>query len=126
MWRASRGVLGRLEASRLVRDELRVALAADAVGTYDIEEADAYRARGVRSARLVALTLPPVAQVDVAASTPRLVLMGTAGLAAQPGGLPPRVGLWPRIAGGIADAELCVIGAKKPGAPDAEVSGRSS
>ena len=35
VWRSTRGVLGRIEARRLLRDELRVALAARAVGGYD-------------------------------------------------------------------------------------------
>ena len=118
VWRASRGLLGRLEASRLVRDELRVALAADSVGTHDIEAADSYRARGVRSARFVALTLPPAEQIDIAASTPRLVLMGTRDWPPNQEAFLRALEFWPRIADGIPGAELCVIGAKKPGAQD--------
>ncbi|MDP9167328.1 MAG: glycosyl transferase, partial [Actinomycetota bacterium] len=77
MWRASRGLLGRVEAKRLVRDELRVARAATAVGTFDADEAEQYRRMGVAGARWFGLTLPPAQRVDVAATPPRLVLMGT-------------------------------------------------
>ena len=116
VWRATRGVLGRIEASRLMRDELRVALAADAVATFDADEADAYRARGVTDARWLDLRLPPIAQVDVGAAPPRLVLMGTREWPPNQEAFLRALRLWPSIADGIDDAELCVIGAKKPGA----------
>ncbi|KAA0118059.1 glycosyltransferase [Mycolicibacterium sp. P9-22] len=112
VWRATRGVLGRLQAGRLVRDELRVARAADAVGTYDAEEAEFYRANGVRSARWLDLTLPPAAQVDVAATPRRLVLMGTRDWAPNQEAFLTALRLWPQISAGIAGAELCVIGAR--------------
>jgi hypothetical protein len=118
VWRATRGTLGRLEASRLMRDELRVAMAADAVATFDAEEADAYRAQGVADARWLDLRLPPVAQVDVAATPRRLVLMGTRDWAPNQEAFLHALVLWPRIAEGIDGAELCVIGAKKTGASD--------
>ena len=84
VWRATRGLLGRTQVGRLVRDELRVARAASAVGTYDAEEAEFYRAHGVDSARWLDLTLPPAAQVPAGAD-------GDARLAAEPGGVPDRV-----------------------------------
>lgn len=59
VWGASRGLLGRVESKRLVRDELRAAMAADAVGTFDADEAEQYRLNGVRGARWFELTLPP-------------------------------------------------------------------
>src|SRR5690606_32609828 len=46
VWLSTRGLLGKIEEPRLLRDELRVARAADAVGTYDFEEAEMYRANG--------------------------------------------------------------------------------
>lgn len=118
VWRATRGLLGRFEASRLVRDELRVARAADAVATFDADEADAYRAHGVADARWLDLRLPPAAQVDVGATPRRLVLMGTRDWAPNQEAFLNALRLWPRIADGIDGAELCVIGAKKTGAPD--------
>jgi len=117
VWSATRGLLGRLEARRLVRDELRVALAADAVGTFDADEAEQYRKRGVPGARWFGLTLPPADQVDIAASAPRLVLMGTRDWPPNQEAFLRALDLWPRIAKGIPDAELCVIGATKSGAP---------
>lgn len=118
VWQATRGTLGRLEAPRLRRDEVRVARAADAVGTYDEPEADFYRANGVPSARWLDLTLPPVDRVDVSATPPRLVFMGLRDWPPNQEAFLYALQLWPRIAAGIPNAELCVIGAKKPGAAD--------
>ncbi|ANE81792.1 glycosyl transferase [Mycobacterium adipatum] len=112
VWRASRGLLGRLQAGRLVRDELRVARAADAVGTYDAQEAEFYRANGIASARWLDITLPPAAQVDVAGTGRRLVLMGTRDWPPNQEAFLTALRLWPQIAAGIPGAELCVIGAK--------------
>jgi hypothetical protein len=118
VWRASRGTLGRIEEPRLIRDELRVARDADAVSTYDAEEADYYRGNGVRDARFMDITMPPGTQVDVAASPPRLVFMGTRDWPPNQEGFLRALELWPRISAGIPGAELCIIGAKKPGAAD--------
>lgn len=120
VWRATRGRLGRLEAPRLRRDELRVARAADAVGTYDTQDAEFYRANGVPGARWLDLTLPPVEQLDVSATPRRLVFMGLRDWPPNQEAFLYALRLWPRIASGIGDAELCVIGAKKPGAADPE------
>lgn len=118
VWRASRGTLGRVEAPRLRRDELRVGRAADAVGTYDTEDAEFYRASGVPAARWLDVTLPPVEQIDIAATPPRLVFMGLRDWPPNQEAFLYALKLWPRIAQGIPDAELCVIGKKKPGAAD--------
>lgn len=112
VWRASRGVLGRLQVGRLVRDELRVARAADAVGTYDADEAQFYRANGVPGARWLDVTLPPAEQVPVAGTPKRLVLMGTRDWPPNQEAFLTALRLWPQISAGIPDAELCVIGAK--------------
>ena len=122
VWRATRGVLGRFEEPRLLRDELRVARAADAVGTYDEEEAEFYRTRGVKGVRFLDITMPPGEQVDISASPPRLVFMGTRDWPPNQEAFLHVLRLWPRIAAGIADAELCVVGAKKPGAADPDYS----
>ncbi len=118
VWRATRGALGRLQVRLLLRDELRVALAADAVGTYDAEEASFYRAKGVKTARWMDITLPPTRQIDISSTPRRLVLMGGRDWAPNQEAFLHALRLWPRIAAGISDAELCVIGAKKPGAAD--------
>jgi polysaccharide biosynthesis protein PslH len=123
VWRASRGLLGRIEEPRLIRDELRVALAADAVGTYDTEAADFYRASKARGVRFLDITLPPADKVDIASTPPRLVFMGTRDWPPNQEGFLHALKLWPRISAGIPDAELCVIGAKKPGAVDPDYPG---
>jgi polysaccharide biosynthesis protein PslH len=118
VWRATRGALGRIEVPRLERDELRVARSADAVATFDADEADAFLAHGVADARWLDLRLPPAEQVDVAATPRRLVLMGTRDWPPNQEAFLQAVRLWPAIAEGIDGAELCIIGAKKPGAAD--------
>ncbi|MGU3653901.1 glycosyltransferase [Mycolicibacterium sp. A43C] len=115
VWRATRGLLGRQQEGRLLGDELRVARAADAVGTYDADEAEFYRANGVPSARWLDLTLPPATQVPVASTPRRLVLMGTRDWPPNQEAFLTALRLWPRIAAGIDGAELCIIGAKKSG-----------
>lgn len=112
VWRATRGTLGRLQVRRLLRDELRVARAADAVGTFDADEAQFYRDHGVRDARWMDITLPPAEQVAVADTPRRLVLMGTRDWPPNQEAFEEALRLWPQIADGIAGAELCVIGAK--------------
>lgn len=116
VWRATRGLLGRLEAPRLLRDEIRVARAADAVGCYEIEEAQMYRDNGVPGARFMEVTLPPGAKIDVSSSTRRLVLFGRRDWPPNQEAFLVALKLWPRIAEGIPDAELCIVGAKKAGA----------
>ncbi|MHA3023235.1 glycosyltransferase [Mycobacterium sp. BMJ-28] len=118
VWRATRGLLGRLQVGQLLRDELRVARAADAVGTFDAEEADFYRGHGVPDARWLDLTLRPLDQVEVGRTPPRLVLMGTRDWAPNQEAFLEALRLWPRICEGIPGAELCVIGAKHSTAPD--------
>jgi glycosyltransferase involved in cell wall biosynthesis len=118
VWRATRGIIGRFEEPRLVRDELRVALTADAVGTYDAEEAKFYRARGARGVRFLDVTLPPGDQIDISATPRRLVFMGTRDWPPNQEAFLHAVQLWPQIAAGFPDAELCIVGAKKPAAAD--------
>jgi len=72
----------------------------------------------VAGARWVGLTLPPAEQVDIAASGPRLVLMGTRDWPPNQEAFLRALTLWPRIAAGIPGAELCVIGARKSGEPE--------
>jgi len=112
VWRATRGALGRLQVGRLLRDELRVALAADAVGTFDAQEAQSYAVQGVRDARWLDITLPPAQQVAAGSTPRRLVLMGTRDWPPNQEAFEEALRLWPRIADGIDGAELCVIGAK--------------
>jgi hypothetical protein len=118
VWLATRGLLGRIEAPRLLRDEIRTARAADAVGCYEIEEAQMYEQQGVPNARWMEVTLPPIPQVDVSSTGRRLVFMGGRDWPPNQEAFLYALRLWPRIAAGIPDAELCVIGAKKSGAKD--------
>ena len=118
VWLASRGFLGRIEGPRLLRDEIRTARAADAVGCYEIEEAQMYQQNGVRGARWLEVTLPNIAQVDVSSTPRRLVFVGGRDWPPNQEGFLHALRLWPRIADGIPDAELNVVGAKKTGAKD--------
>jgi polysaccharide biosynthesis protein PslH len=118
VWLATRGLLGRIEAPRLLRDEIRTGRAADAVGCYEIEEAEMYRQNGVQNARFMNLTLPPIPQADVSSTPRRLVFMGGRDWPPNQEGFLYALRLWPRISAGIPDAELYVAGAKKTGAKD--------
>lgn len=118
VWLSTRGALGRIEAPRLLRDEVRVARRAAAVGCYEIEEAQMYRDAGVPGARFLEVTLPPKTQIDVSSSPRRLVFMGIRDWPPNQEAFLIALRLWPQISAGIPDAELCIIGAKKPGATD--------
>ena len=117
VWLATRAVLGRIEAPRLLRDEIRVGRAADAVGCYEIEEAEMYCRNGARGL-FMDVTLPPIERVDVTSTPRRLVFLGARVWPPNQEGFLYALQLWPRISAGIPDAELCVVGAKKPGAKD--------
>lgn len=118
VWRVTRGLLGRLEAPRILRDEIRVARAADAVGTYDADEAEMYRSQGVRHARWIDLTLEPAPRLDLSNTSRRLVFMGTRGWPPNQEAFEAALRYWPAISDGIDGAELCIIGAKADGASD--------
>lgn len=118
VWLANRGALGRVEAPRLVRDELRVARTADAVGCYDAQEAQMYRDKGVANAQFMAVTLPPSTPIDISSTPRRMVFFGRRDWPPNQEAFLNALRLWPRIADGIAGAELCIVGAKKPGAAD--------
>jgi polysaccharide biosynthesis protein PslH len=118
VWRATHGLLGRLEWRRILRDELRIARAAHAVGVYDVDEADFYHQHGVHGARWLDLTAPPSHRLDLSATPPRLVHLGTRDWPPNQEGFLRALELWPQISAGIPGAELCVVGAKKPGATD--------
>ncbi|QHD84826.1 glycosyltransferase [Gordonia sp. JH63] len=116
VWRLTRGLPGRIEAPRILADELGVARAASAVGTYDLGEAQFYRDEGCPGARWIDLTLPPGPRAGSEADVPRLVFMGTRDWPPNQEGFLEILELWPRIGDGIDGAELCIIGAPKPGA----------
>jgi polysaccharide biosynthesis protein PslH len=118
VWRAAHGLVGRLEWRRIMRDELRVARGADAVGVYDHDEQAFYRSHGISSACWLDLTLPPTNQLDISVTPPRLVLLGRRDWPPNQEGFEEALRLWPEISTGIPGAELCVVGAKKPGVPD--------
>jgi glycosyltransferase involved in cell wall biosynthesis len=118
VWLATRGVLGRIEAPRLLRDELRVAKLANGVGCYEIEESEMYRANGVPGARFMEVTLPPAEQIDISQTAQRLVFLGGRDWPPNEEAFHIALRLWPRISDGIPDAELCIVGAKKTGSTD--------
>ena len=118
VWLATKGVLGKIEAPRMLRDEIRIARTADAVGCYEIEESEMYRANGVPNARFMDLTLPPARRIDVPATDRRLVFLGGRDWMPNQEAFLIALRLWPRIADQIPGAELYVVGAKKAGAKD--------
>ncbi|MDJ0395614.1 glycosyltransferase [Rhodococcus sp. G-MC3] len=118
VWKVTRGLIGRIESPRILRDEIRVARKADAVGTYDVEEAEMYRDNGVHDARWIDLTLEPAPRLDLTETAKRLVFMGTRGWPPNQEAFKIALEYWPQISAGIEGAELCIIGAKADGAPD--------
>lgn len=113
VWRATRGVLGRVEAPRIVADERRTARAAYAVGTYDRDEAASYRQHGSPRARWLDISLPPAERVAVAQSPARLLFVGDRSWPPNQEAFETLIDWWPAIARGIPHAELHVIG--RPG-----------
>ncbi|WP_243640454.1 glycosyltransferase [Nocardioides jejuensis] len=113
VWR-SRGLAGRVEARRIERDELRIARTARAIAGYDASEMEARRERGI-NARWLPLTLPPAPAVDVAASSPRLVLLGNRHWSPNARAVDRMLAWWPSIARGIPGAELWLVGPRPDG-----------
>lgn len=109
IWPRMYGRLGRVEARRLRRDELRIIGAAVASGGYDRAEMDVLRAAG-HDARWLPLTLPPKPAVDVRDTPPRLVMLGHRGWRPNAEAAETIVRLWPQISAGITDAELWLVG----------------
>jgi hypothetical protein len=114
VWVATRGIVGRLEHSRIIADEVRTARAAHAVGTYDQDEAAFYRRNGVARARWLDVTLPPARRATVESSGPRLVFLGDRTWPPNQEAFELLVRWWPSIAHGIPGAELLVIGKPDP------------
>ncbi|CAM3664245.1 glycosyltransferase [Smaragdicoccus niigatensis] len=115
VWRATRHLALAPEALRLARDEVRVARAANIVGTFDAEEAVRYRAAGIRDARWLDVTLAPGKKLDLTHSGPRLVFMGSRDWRPNAEALDVLLDAWPKISHGIPGAELTIIG---PGSSD--------
>ncbi len=119
IWPRTHGFAGRVEAIRLRRDEHRVVGAARAVAGYDSDDMAAYRSAGI-DAHWLPLTLPPASPVDVVATPPRIVMLGNRTWRPNAEAADTMVRLWPRIAAGIPDAELCLVG-EPPSHPVADL-----
>lgn len=115
VWRSAYGLVGRQQARAITRDEARVARAATAVGSYDAADAEQAARDGARRSVWLEVTLPPRERIDVAATGPRLLLLGDRTWAPNQQAYAELVAVWPRIAEGIAGAELVVVG--RPGEP---------
>ena len=114
VWGQTHGLAGRIEARRLRRDERRIAGAARAVAGYDRDDMGAFRATGV-DAHWLPVTLPPASPVDVAATPPRIVMLGNRTWRPNAAAADTIVRLWPRVAAGVPDAELWLVGPKPAG-----------
>lgn len=107
---ATRGFAGRVEARRILADEIRTALAVRSVGTYDSDEAQFYRDRGVDPVTWLDITLPPGKQTRVAETGRRLVFLGDRTWPPNHEAFMLLTSWWPEISQGIEDAELVVVG----------------
>lgn len=110
VWTATRGLIGKLDARRIWRDELRVGMAAHAIGTYDEDEAKTYREHGAQRVHWLDVTLPPAEKIDVGATGPRLVFLGDRTWPPNQEAFKLLLQWWPDIAKGIPGAELLVVG----------------
>jgi glycosyltransferase involved in cell wall biosynthesis len=119
VWPLMHGLPGLLESRRLRRDEQRVVAAARAVAGYDQDDVDVFRSWG-HDAHWLPLTLPPTTPVDVAATAPRVVMLGNRTWRPNAEAADTMVRLWPRIAAGLPDAELWLVG-DQPARPPREL-----
>jgi len=110
VWGATRGWIGRIERGRILRDELRVARAADGVGAYDLDEVDYYVRNGVGHARWLDITLPPGGPVDPALAPRRLIFFGDRSWPPNQQAVEILLRWWPEISAGIVGAELVIVG----------------
>lgn len=110
VWAQLHGTIGRLQGRRIRRDELRTALAAHTVSTYDADEAAWYRAAGCRQVTWLPITLPPAEQIDIASSVPRLVFLGDRTWPPNAQAAELIRAWWPEISLGFPDAELVIVG----------------
>lgn len=110
IWENLHGRIGRLERPRILRDEMRTALAAYAVSTYDADEADWYRAGGAQRVTWLGITLPPTERIDISGSGPRLVFLGDRSWPPNAEAADLVRAWWPEISAGFPDAELVVVG----------------
>jgi glycosyltransferase involved in cell wall biosynthesis len=94
-----------------------VAGAARAVAGYDRDEMDDLRASGV-DAHWLPMTLPPATPVDVASTPPRIVMLGNRLWRPNAEAADTIVRLWPRVAAGVPDAELWLVGPRPAHATD--------
>jgi glycosyltransferase involved in cell wall biosynthesis len=109
IWPLTHGLAGRFESRRLRRDEERIVAAARALAGYDRDDMARYRASGL-DAHWLPMTLPPAPPVDVAATPPRIVMLGNRLWRPNANAADTMVRLWPRIAARIPGAELCLVG----------------
>lgn len=109
VWSSSHGIVGRAQKSAIERDQLRIARLARSVATYDADEAAEYRARGV-VARWLDVSLEPAPRRGHTADRPRLAFVGDRTWNPNQEGYEQLLAWWPRIAAGIPDAELVIIG----------------
>jgi glycosyltransferase involved in cell wall biosynthesis len=110
IWAHLHGRIGRLERPRIRRDEMRTALAAYAVSTFDADEAQWYRDGGAKRVTWLGITLPPADRFDVIDSGPRLVFLGDRTWPPNAEAADLIRSWWPEIAAGIPGAELIVVG----------------
>ena len=120
VWAQTRGLVGRLQAPLIRRDERRVARAATTVAAYDAGEADQALLDGAAAAAWLPLTSSPMTPISVADSPPTLVLLGDRTWAPNEEASQLAIHWWPAISAGIPGAELLLVG--KP-APDARARG---
>lgn len=111
VWKQTRPPAFRFEHRRIERDETRVASQARSVAYFDREESERSPAA---NAHWLNLTLPPKLSTDRAATNPTLVFLGDRTWPPNEHAAQRAVELWPRIARGISNARLLLVGKPSP------------
>lgn len=114
VWRATHGLLGRLEGRRIAADELRIARASTTIASYDLDDVDALRAEGVDHAHWLDVTLEPSSAFAPASAPATLVFLGDRRWAPNHEAAVELARLWPAMALGVPGARLAVVGRPGP------------
>jgi len=99
-----------LEYRAVLRDEIRTAKAAQAVGCFDRNELERYRTRGVSWVRPLDITFPPADQVDIGQTPQHLLFIGDQTWRPNFVAAQNLLRLWPAIKQRVPGARLSIAG----------------
>lgn len=122
--RATHGPKSSFEAARVLRDEIRVAMAARSVGAFDANEAEWYRSLGAKRSIYMDLTLPPNELTPLPQQgAPTLLFIGALGWSPNRSALESLLREWPKILKAVPNARLKLIGKGTDSFPGSQIEG---